>query len=53
MTDDEQKIFTIEKKKLASMGPDFVVIIPRKAIEFKLLDPNKLYDITFKEVQDE
>ncbi|MFW9873318.1 MAG: hypothetical protein ACFFG0_09465 [Candidatus Thorarchaeota archaeon] len=51
--DEEKKIFTIENKKLASMGPDYVVIIPRKLIQYKIIDPEKLYNIHFEEVSEE
>lgn len=44
---------TLEKKKLASMGPDTVLIIPRILIKHKIIDPNKKYDIIFIESQDQ
>lgn len=50
---NEKKIFTLENKKLASMGPDYVVIIPRKLIQYKVIDPNKTYNIHFEEVSEE
>ncbi len=46
----EKKIFTLENKKLASMGPDYVIIIPRKLIQYKVIDPEKTYNIHFEEV---
>lgn len=49
----EKKSFTLENHKLASMGPDFVVIIPRKIIKYKVLDPEKTYHIHFEEVLEE
>ena len=49
----EKKIFTLENKKLASMGPDYVVIIPRKLIQYKVIDPEKIYNIHFEEVSEE
>ena len=49
----EKKIFTLENKKLASMGPDYVVIIPRKIIQHKVIDPDKIYNIHFEEVSEE
>ena len=50
---DEKKIFTLENKKLASMGPDHVIIIPRKLIQYKVIDPEKTYNIHFEEVLEE
>ena len=49
----EKKVFTLENKKLASMGPDYVVIIPRKLIQYKVIDPEKMYNIHFEEVSEE
>jgi len=49
----EKGIFTLENKKLASMGPDYVVIIPRKLIQYKVIDPDKTYNIHFEEVSDD
>ena len=46
----EKKIFTLENVKLASMGPDKIVYIPRALIKHKVLDPNKIYNIHFEEV---
>ncbi len=51
--ENEKKFFTLENKKLASMGPDFVVIIPRKLIQYKVIDPDKTYNIHFEEVPDD
>ena len=51
--EEQKKIFTLENKKLASMGPDYVVIIPRKLIQYKVIDPEKNYDIHFEEVSEE
>ena len=50
---EEEKKFTLEKKKLSSMGPDTVVLIPRALIKHKVLDPNKRYNITFVEINEE
>jgi hypothetical protein len=50
---NEKKIFTLENKKLASMGPDYVVIIPRKLIQYKVIDPEKIYNIHFEEASEE
>lgn len=50
---NEKKIFTLENKKLASMGPDYVVIIPRKLIQYKVIDPEKLYNIHFEEASED
>ncbi|MFX1317291.1 MAG: hypothetical protein ACFE9T_15620 [Promethearchaeota archaeon] len=46
----EKKIFTLENVKLASMGPDTIVYIPRALIKHKVLDPNKRYNIHFEEI---
>ncbi len=46
----ERKVFTLEYHKLAKMGPDVVVIVPRKVIKYKVLDPEKVYHIHFEEV---
>ncbi|MFW9999727.1 MAG: hypothetical protein ACFE9Q_10815 [Candidatus Hodarchaeota archaeon] len=51
--DNEKKTFTLENKKLASMGPDYVIIIPRKLIQYKVIDPNKMYNIHFEEIQED
>ncbi len=47
----EKEPIVLEEKKLALMGPDVIVIIPRKFIKYKILDPKKLYNITFEEVE--
>ena len=52
MTGDK-KVFTLEKHKFASMGPDYVIIIPRKLIKYKVLDPEKKYHIHFEESSEE
>jgi len=44
-------MITLKNKKLASMGPDVILIIPRQYIKDNMLDPDKEYDITFKEVK--
>lgn len=45
-------MITLRKKKLASMGPDTVLIIPRAYIRDELLDSNKVYNVTFEEVKE-
>jgi len=50
---NEKKIFTLEKVKLSSMGPDTIVYIPRALIKHKVLDSTKIYDIHFEEVSNE
>lgn len=47
---EKKKFFTLEDHKLASMGPDYVVIIPRKLIKYKIIDPQKRYNIHFEEI---
>ena len=49
----EKKIFTLEDVKLASMGPDTIVYIPRALIKHKVLDPEKRYNIHFEEISEE
>ncbi len=49
----EKKIFTLENIKLASMGPDTIVYIPRALIRHKVLDPKKKYNIHFEEILEE
>jgi hypothetical protein len=49
----EKKIFTLENVKLASMGPDTIVYIPRAIIKHKILDPEKRYNIHFEEISEE
>ena len=49
----EKKIFTLENIKLASMGPDTIVYIPRALIKHKVLDPKKRYNVHFEEISDE
>jgi len=49
----EKKIFTLEDVKLASMGPDTIVYIPRALIKHKILDPEKRYNIHFEEISEE
>ena len=53
MKKKEEKTITLEKIKLASMGPDTVLIIPRKLIRHKVIDPDKIYDIVFIESDEE
>jgi len=50
---ESKKPVLLEEKKLALMGPDVVVIIPRKFIKYGILDPKKLYNISFEEVEKE
>jgi hypothetical protein len=47
---NETKIFTLTNVKLASMGPDTIVYIPRALIKHKILDPSKRYHVHFEEV---
>jgi len=49
----EKKIFTLEDVKLASMGPDTIVYIPRALIKHKILNPEKRYNIHFEEISEE
>ena len=49
----EKKIFTLENVKLASMGPDTIVYIPRALIKHKILNPNIRYHIHFEEVKED
>jgi len=49
----EKKVFTLEQHKIAKMGPEFIVVIPRKIIQYKIIDPGKLYNIHFEEVVEE
>jgi len=49
----QKKIFTLEDVKLASMGPDTIVYIPRALIKHKILDPEKRYNIHFEEISEE
>ncbi|MBA7548151.1 hypothetical protein ES705_40597 [subsurface metagenome] len=50
---NEKKIFTLENVKLASMGPDTIVYIPRALIKHKILDPEKRYNVHFEEISEE
>ena len=50
---NEKKFFTLEDAKLASMGPDTIVYIPRALIKHKILDPEKRYNIHFEEISEE
>lgn len=50
---NEKKIFTLENVKLASMGPDTIVYIPRALIKHKILDPEKKYNVHFEEIFEE
>ena len=47
-----RKVFTLEKVKLSSMGPDTIVYIPRALIKHKVLDPEKIYNVHFEELPD-
>lgn len=47
---NEKKIFILENVKLASMGPDTIVYIPRALIKHKILDPEKKYNVHFEEI---
>jgi len=49
----EKKIFTLENVKLASMGPDTIVYIPRALIKHKVLDSEKRYNVHFEEILEE
>ncbi len=49
----EKKIFTLENVKLASMGPDTIVYIPRALIKHKVLDPKKIYNVHFEEIPED
>ncbi|MBA7686888.1 hypothetical protein ES703_95348 [subsurface metagenome] len=49
----ERNIFTLENVKLASMGPDTIVYIPRALIKHKILDPEKKYNVHFEEISRE
>jgi len=49
----ERNIFTLENVKLASMGPDTIVYIPRALIKHKILDPEKKYNVHFEEISGE
>jgi len=49
----ERNVFTLENVKLASMGPDTIVYIPRALIKHKILDPEKQYNIHFEEISGE
>ena len=49
----EKNIFTLENVKLASMGPDTIVYIPRALIKHKILDPEKNYNVHFEEISEE
>ncbi len=49
----EKKIFTLENVKLASMGPDTIVYIPRALIKHKVLDPKKKYNVYFEEIPED
>jgi len=49
----EKKVFTLERRKIAKMGPESIVVIPRKIIQYKIIDPGKLYNIHFEEVVEE
>lgn len=53
MNEREPKKIVLENKSLASMGPDTVVIIPRKFIKYKIIDPQKKYNIIFEEIEEE
>ena len=50
---NKKKIFTLDDVKLASMGPDTIVYIPRALIKHKILDPEKRYNIHFEEISEE
>jgi len=51
--DKEKKIFILEDVKLASMGPDTIVYIPRALIKHKVLKLEKKYNIHFEEISEE
>ena len=46
----EKNVFTLENVKLASMGPDTIVYIPRAIIKHKILDSKKTYNVHFEEI---
>jgi len=49
----EKRVFTLENHKIAKMGPESIVVIPRKIIQYKIIDPEKRYNIHFEEVEEE
>lgn len=46
----KRKAFVLENIKLASMGPDTIVYIPRALIKYKVLDPKINYNIIFEKI---
>ncbi len=48
----QKNIFTLEHVKLASMGSDTIVYIPRILIKHKVLDFKKRYNIHFEEIKE-
>jgi len=52
MNDDKEERFVLPKYKLAKMGVDYIVWIPRKLIKYKIIDPEKKYNIIFQEIKE-
>jgi len=48
---DVKKLLKLKEKKLARMGPHYIVIIPRNYIKNGLIDPHKLYNVYFEETE--
>jgi hypothetical protein len=48
----KKDIITLDNKKLASMGPDTVIIIPRKMVKYNVIDPDKRYNVYLEEVKE-
>lgn len=44
------KAFVLENIKLASMGPDTIIYIPRALIKYKVLDPKAKYNLIFEKI---
>ena len=49
---DITKLLKLKNKKIAKMGEDHVVFIPRNYIRNELIDPKKRYNIYFEEAKD-
>jgi hypothetical protein len=48
----KEDIITLDNKKLASMGPDTVIIIPRKMVKYNIINPDKRYNVYLEEIKE-
>ena len=50
---DTSKLLRLKNKKIAKMGDDYVIFMPRNYIRNELINPSKRYNIYLEEVKEE